>query len=321
LLRFIQINGFYSLACFLAVLCVFTPAIAEDKPAADDKLVAATVGDEPIYVADARRALKTIVGKREINPAVLPWLKARALDEIVNRRLILAYARRTGSGATDEQVDETVKKLTSKLTAQGRSLSDLSAGKEISEDDLRRQVFWQLTWKKYLKRYVTDKRLEGHFKKHARQFDGTEVSVSHILLKPAEDGKAAAWDDLTQRAAAIRESIISKKTTFVEAAKRHSTAPTAAAGGTLGFIARRGAMVERFSRAAFELEPGEISEPVRTRFGVHLIRCDELKPGKKKWSDVRPELEAALARQIMKKLAEHERKHTAVKYTEDWPHR
>jgi len=311
-----EIAIYFALACF----CIAFPATAQDKPLADEKLLAATVGDEPIYVGDARRALKAIVGHREINPAALPTLKARALEEIVSRRLILAYARRTASGATDEQVDATVKELTSKLSAQGRSLGDLSPKGEITEDDLRRQVFWQLTWQKYIGRYVTEKRLESYFKAHHRDFDGTEVSVSHILLSPAEDDRADTWGKLIAQAKSIREAIISKKTTFAEAAKRHSNSPTAATGGKLGFIARQGAMAESFARAAFELQPGEVSRPVRTRFGVHLIRCEEIKPGQKKWTDIRDELETPLARELMKKIADLQRKHTEVKYTNNWPH-
>ena len=74
-------------------------------------------------------------------------------------------------------------------------------------------------------------------------------------------------------------------------------------------------MDEAFSRAAFSLKPGEVTPPVRSPFGVHLIRCDEVRPGKKRLADVRQEVDDALARELFDKLARLAARTTAVKYT------
>lgn len=58
---------------------------------------------------------------------------------------------------------------------------------------------------------------------------------------------------------------------FEELAKKFSRCPSSRAGGDLGSFGR-GRMVEAFEEAAFALEPGEVSSPVRTRFGYHLIQ-------------------------------------------------
>ena len=74
-------------------------------------------------------------------------------------------------------------------------------------------------------------------------------------------------------------------------------------------------MVEAFSAAAFALAPGEISRPVVTPFGVHLIRCDGIHPGGKTLADVGEEVLAGLSRELLEKLAAAERRHTPVEYT------
>jgi parvulin-like peptidyl-prolyl isomerase len=79
-------------------------------------------------------------------------------------------------------------------------------------------------------------------------------------------------------------------------------------------------MDEAFSRAAFALAKGDLSPPVRSPFGVHLIRCDDVKPGSKKLADVRAEVQDALSRELLEKLAAMEREHAAVRYTAAWPH-
>ena len=74
-------------------------------------------------------------------------------------------------------------------------------------------------------------------------------------------------------------------------------------------------MVEAFSAAAFSLAPGDVSPPVVTPFGVHLIRCDEVHPGGKSLADVREEVLSGLSRELLEKLAAVERRYTPVKYT------
>jgi parvulin-like peptidyl-prolyl isomerase len=185
---------------------------------------------------------------------------------------------------------------------------------------VRRQVTWELTWQKYRSRYVTAERLESFFEKHHREFDGTEVSVSHILLKVRTGDDGADATEPLASARDIHRMISSGELSFEEAAKRHSTGPSGRDGGHVGFIRRRGAMVEAFAQAAFALEVGDVSEPVITRFGVHLIRVNEIKPGTKELSQVRSLVEEALERELLGRLARHEEQHTPVHFTGKAPY-
>lgn len=85
----------------------------------------------------------------------------------------------------------------------------------------------------------------------------TEVKASHILVETEEE------------AINLKEEILSG-TPFEDVAAEHSLCPSRANGGDLGFFGR-GQMVGEFEKAAFELKVGEISDPVRTNFGWHLI--------------------------------------------------
>lgn len=84
-----------------------------------------------------------------------------------------------------------------------------------------------------------------------------EVKASHILVKTKEE------------ALKIKEEILAGKP-FEEAAMEYSTCPSGSRGGDLGYFGRN-VMVVEFDHAAFELPVGEISEPVNTNFGWHLI--------------------------------------------------
>ena len=146
------------------------------------------------------------------------------------------------------------------------------------------------------------------------------MAVSHILLRPSPGADRTAWDELVKQAAALRRAILAGEISFSDAARKHSAGETSKDGGRLGFIPRRGVMDEAFSRAAFAQEPGQISQPVITPFGVHLIRCDSIRPGTKQLADAAKDLEDALARELLDKIARLEEQHTPVQFTGKVPH-
>jgi len=313
-------------AWMVALVCLCAMAFGVDRASAQDPApdrqaaILARVDGEPIYLGEVNRLLETVARGRKVSTAVRPVLQARALAEIVDRRLVLAYARRRKSGPTAAEVDAALAELETQLDAQGKSIEGFLKERSIGRTDLRRQITWNLTWEKYRAKYVTEKRLRSHFDGHRREFDGTQVSVSHILLRPEAGAGPDAMDALVKQAEALRREIALGRLSFAEAATEHSAGPSKKDGGRLGWIGRRGPMVESFSRAAFALEPGRVSRPVTTPFGVHLIRCDEIKPGNKEWSEVREDLERAVGRELLERLARLEQRHTPVEFTGKSPY-
>lgn len=88
-----------------------------------------------------------------------------------------------------------------------------------------------------------------------------EIKASHILVETEAE------------AISLKEEILSGKS-FEDVAAENSLCPSGANGGDLGFFGR-GQMVSEFENAAFDLNIGEISDPVRTNFGWHLIVVTE----------------------------------------------
>ncbi len=88
-----------------------------------------------------------------------------------------------------------------------------------------------------------------------------EVRASHLLV------------DTEEQAQTLREEIVAGKA-FAEVAKAVSKCPSGRNGGDLGFFGR-GRMVPEFDQAAFTQPVGEISEPIRTQFGYHLLVVTE----------------------------------------------
>ncbi len=309
--------------CLFSLLQIAVPAFAQSESVAaptTESAVAATVGDDPIAVAEAQRLLDLVFRDKKPAGEGLRVAQAQVLEEIVNRRLVLAYARRTGDAPGEEELAKAKKQLQIRLAAQGRKASEAPQAESIAPADLDQQVLWRLVWDRYLAKYRTPQRRETWFQKHHRDVDGTELVVSHILLRPAAGSSPEEIGRLEKQAEAIRAEIASGKLDFAAAAEKYSAGPSGKQGGRLGKIGRHAPMDESFSRAAFELKAGEISPPVRSPFGVHLIRCDEVVPGTKKLAELTGPINEVLAKDLLQKISQRERQQTPVKYTSAWPH-
>lgn len=106
---------------------------------------------------------------------------------------------------------------------------------------------------------VTEEDLKAYFDQNPEQFQsGEQVKASHILVSSEEE------------ALKIQQEI-QNGLSFEEAAKKYSTCPSKEQGGDLGSFSR-GRMVPEFENAAFSMNVGEVSAPVKTQFGYHLIQ-------------------------------------------------
>jgi peptidyl-prolyl cis-trans isomerase D len=122
--------------------------------------------------------------------------------------------------------------------------------------------------------------------------------ASHILIAVKSGAGEAEKVKARERAAQIVSQLRKSPGSFAELAKTNSgDSGSAAQGGDLGFFAR-GMMVRPFEDAAFRLKPNQISDPVESDFGFHVIKVTGIKAGKMKSLDAaRPEIERELKRQ------------------------
>jgi parvulin-like peptidyl-prolyl isomerase len=288
---------------------------SQEKP-----LTAATVQGRALPVSQLERELGIVVKDRKLPAAELEPLKKQVLQHAIDRLLVLHFLITTNQTASSQDVDLALARLQKKLDNEGLKQAEFlkQLGQTLAE--FKDQQLWELSWQGYVDKYLTATTLEKYFDKNRREFDGSELHVAHILLPAPKGATAADREELKTQAGALRQEIVGQKTTFADAAKRHSKSPTAAVGGDIGWIKRHEPMPESFSAAAFDLQPGEISPPVETTFGVHLIKCLEIKPGLRTWQDAADELRPAIIRYLFRWIADKERPAAKIEYTEHWPH-
>ena len=303
-----------------AVLCIvmaltLSPVIGQHTPETDDE-IAARVNDDLVFEASLLTELKSLAGNIPEDSEAYLQIRNQLLQSAIDRRLALAYLKKISQHTSDDDIDLALIRLEQRLALKNQTLDDYLAEKNINRQELKHRIAWQISWTKYSSQFLNDKNYEGFYKQRKTQFDGTQLHVSQILLHI--DPNQRNDDETLSLAESILQQIHDEELSFVDAAKKYSDSPTGKTGGVVGLVQFDGAMPMEFNQAAFALKPGEISKPVRTTFGYHLIKLNEIQEGKTSWQMARPRLRKAMIEYLLTFLTEQGRKISMIEISEDW---
>ena len=263
--------------------------------------VAATVGTQPIPEVSVWRALRQFpieehgLARKEI------------LNHLIENTLIDQYLNLLKMEVSPAEVEKLLEELKAELKKSNKDYPKELEAMMLTEAEFRVEVAAQMKWDKFLKQQGTDAALQGFFDKRPDLFDGSIVRARHILLTPGADPakvaeakkkladiKATLTAEGDKAVAAAPGDALAKEQArgkrvedlFAQFAKDNSTCPSKKDGGDLNFFPRVGQMVEPFADAAFKLNAFQLSDPVETEFGQHLILVTDRKPGTPKKFDI-----------------------------------
>lgn len=286
-----------------------TPAAASPSP------VVARVGEEAVRLDEHQREVRSALEAQALPGMSLAEIEAEVLQRLVDQRLVEQYCRGQGITASDDEVERELKNFKELLAKQGIVLADFLRLRGWDDAGVKLKLAGSLLSTKYVQSKLTPELIQRHFAEHAQDFDGTQIRVSHILLRPLAQQDARATEQLRARAARLRELIEAQRISFADAARRYSSGPSRLQGGDLGFVPRHGLLVDAFTDAAFALQDGEVSQPVVTPLGVHLIQRVETQPGKLPLARAQQQVAESLGKQLLLAAADEQRTKTTVEFT------
>jgi len=301
-------------ACGLAVAPA--PLFAQAPNAAP----AATVNGQPVTEVAVQRGLKRVPPEEhaKARPEILNYL----VDNVLIDQFLVAQK----IAVEPKEVEARVAEIKAEVKKHGQDYAKMLADLMLTEDELRVQIAADVRWEKYATAQGTEAALQDLFAKHPEMFDGTMVRARHILLTPAGDaaGVARAKAQLKQVKQQLETQVAAEvaklpdnadplardqarlqrlQDLFGEQAQKLSACPSKKEGGDLNWFPRAGSMVEPFAEAAFALKPGQMSEPVQTPFGYHLILVTGRKPGAAtKFEDVKDEVREIFCQRLRESL-------------------
>lgn len=208
-----------------------------------------------------------------------PEIKNRMVDNLVVEELFVQEAEKTGVNKDKDY--------------------------QTALDRARRQILAQRYLQKNVQPKITDTNVKAFFDKNKSRYSQDEVHAQHVLLKDEAEakevyGKAKKGDD------------------FETLAKKYSKDPSAAQnGGDLGFFTRS-RMVPQFADKAFSMAKGEISEPVKSPFGWHVIKVIDKREGKPiKFDEIKDQVKGDFQNETINELIASLKKSNKVVIHED----
>ena len=278
--------------------------------AIQDSQAAAEVNSFAISIGSAKKLLDKSLPNLPNQDRQEALLNA-AVNRMVDRHVVYDYLSKQELAAGENEIRLQLENFKSELAKVNQTIEQFLDNSGQRLEELEFDMAWRIAWNRYLKREVTDEKIEEYFQQHRRKFDDSDLRVAHLLIKPEPNGPLK---DSLEKAERIFAELQSGQLGWEDAVKQYSAAPTRDAKGEIGWITYHKPMPPTFSQAAFKLQADEISGPVVTPFGVHLIKCLELKEGKTGWRDALNEVRQNAIRDLFRELARRHRANVSIKF-------
>lgn len=210
-----------------------------------------------------------VITKDELYDVLVVQGGAAALDSLISDKIIDLELKKKGLEVTEKDIDTELQAMIVEYGGE-ESFNQALASYGYTASDIKKNIKMNLSATKLVGAdvVITDADLKTYFDENKVSFDVPEqVKASHILV--ADEAKAKEV-----------KAKLSAGGDFAALAKEYSTdTSNKDLGGDLGFFSK-GDMVAEFENVAFALKAGDISEPVKTEFGYHIIKVAEKKEAK-----------------------------------------
>ena len=284
-MKFANCRRLYQITAILILVLFFLPAMATDKKPSDEKV--AVVNGVVIARVQFDKELKVHLERvsrqgGQTSEDQIAALKKDVLDGLIEREVLYQESQKAGIKISDQEVDDQMVGIKKRFPNEEEFKKAL-ASMGLTEEEVRMQIQRGLSIRGLIdqkvadKIVVTDDETKAYYDGNPQLFkQPAQVKASHILIKVEPTADDAAKAAARKKIEEIRQKLTDGGD-FAELAKEYSEGPSGPKGGDLGFM-RRGQMVKPFEDAAFSMKTNEVSAPVETRFGYHLIKVYDIKP-------------------------------------------
>ena len=244
--------------------------------------IAAIVNDGVVLKSELDVQTDVIVHRLEQQSKETPPLsvvRQQVLDRLVLQEIQWQRARRVGIKVSDEMVNEALQDVASRnkmtLSQLPEALEAQGVNYAMYRESLRKEIALSLLRQRDVISHivVTPREIEQYLAHEAKSGESVEFNVSHILLSLPLGASPDQIEKVTERAREIHDRAV-KGEDFSQLAITYSNSQTALEGGALGW--KKGSQLPSFlADVVAAMEPGSVSEPLRTPSGFHIVKLNE----------------------------------------------
>ncbi len=334
-----------SLLALLVLGLAVAPAAAQDTALPPPPVKAAPPAPgEPVAKVNGQviteSAVRHCFRVKNVPPNREADARPHIIDFLVDRALVDQYLAQLKVEPDPKEVDSRLQQIFDILKKDNKKVEDFLKNLGYTEAEFRAEVEAEVRWDKFVEGQATDEKLKKFFEANHDSFDDSQVRARHILLSPSSaDAKASeaaaaklrqlkqdvekAGTDAVAKLPPNADAFTKKKTyndavdaAFADAARANSCCASRAAGGDVQWFKRVHDMVEPFARAAFPLEPFQMSDVVKTQYGYHLILVTDRRAGHEvKYDDVKRQVKEVYDERLREAVLAAMRPRAAIEIT------
>ena len=250
-----------------------TPAIAQEP-----QRIAAVVNDEIVSMRDLQSRLRMVIVSSRLPPTdeTAQRLAPQVLRSLIDEQIQLQEAERLNIAVTDQEMDRARSGIEERNGLRPGQFGDFVRSLGVDPATVERQLRAQVAWAKLVRRRfgndvtVSLEEVNDVLRRMESEAGKTQKRVSEIVLAVDEPGNEEQVRQLAER---IVEQLRAGAN-FGGVARQFSASANAAIGGDVGWVLPE-RLAPEIAEAVRGLEPGQISSPIRTLFGFHIIQVSD----------------------------------------------
>ena len=261
-------------AALLVTLVIALTACTRQSDDPHDQVLA-KVNGTPVSLSEFSVAYSQLKAEQDEiaqrNPKIVQEMKTRALNEAIILSLLRQECQKKGVRVAKEEVEGRLANWRDGYPPGG--FEEMLQKQNTNEDFIKRRIEDQLMVEKVTaslfgsETQVSDEEMKNYFRQHEKEFVRQErVHAFQIVVPTREEAEK------------IKTQIASSEITFESAARKYSLSPDSAKGGDLGFFSRNEKLTA--FNEAFRLTIGTLSNPIQSRYGIHILKAVEKQPKK-----------------------------------------
>lgn len=256
--------------------------------------VVARINDTEIDFKELQSVVSTLMPLMSYHTSVsderLKQIRIKALDKIIDDQLIYEDLKNNKvEKISKKEVDEEIDKIKKRIPP-GKSLKEMLKESGMTMDEFRKEVTVGASvrrarldkreeFKKQAEETVTEEYLKDYYNKNLEKFkEPAKIRLGEILFKADPSGGQKVWLEAKKKAADTKARVDAGED-FAELAKQYSEDPYAEQGGDMGW-AHEGSISPEIEEAIKPLKIGEVSGPVMSIYGYHIVKFVDKKPAK-----------------------------------------